>query len=121
MGRNGRRAQSTEIFSTRQTTAASVPQSLAAKHANKMLALLWSLGLLSTAMITNTLSRQNCEGTSDAVNDNGEDLTHLESDILRFAFHSSIWKLAGNVCGIHAGEVGHTAWDDCMEWHRRPQ
>ena len=34
-----------------------VNASVAAKHASKMLALLWSLGLLFTAMITNTLSR----------------------------------------------------------------
>ena len=53
---------------------------------------------------------QNCEGTSDAVKDDSEDITNLQWDIFYVAF--CVGHLRRSVCKIYSEEIGHVELKD---------
>ena len=76
-----------------------VNTSVTAKQASNMLVLLCSLGLFHGHYHQHV--KQSCERTSDAVNENGDDKTHLEWDIWCVALYGCRRvRLGGYVCNI---------------------
>ena len=65
----------------------------------RYLALVWSLGLLFYRHYHQHV-KQNCEWTSDAVYNDGDDQVTFELDILYFTIHGCIRKLACSVSRV---------------------